>query len=75
VRAFLTFYDAGGTVIEIDQASFVASSTSTWTQLSVSAIAPAGASWVVVGVDDYSASAAIYLDDAWLIGSNQYSYL
>ncbi len=74
VRAFLIFYDRSGNVIAIDQSAFGASSPSGWTLFSLTGVAPPLAAAAAVGIDDASASSAIYVDGAVLAGSDQFTY-
>ena len=74
VQATVTFYNSSGAAIASNQGPLSTSSTGSWVQVSETAIAPAGAAFAAIGVGDGAPSGPIYIDDASLSGSDQFTY-
>ncbi len=75
VDLFMTFYGSRGEILALEQSpAFAPVSRSAWTLLTHRAVAPDGATDVVVGVDDADGAVPIYTDDVSLDGFVGFTY-
>jgi hypothetical protein len=75
VDLFMTFYGSRGEFLALEQSpAFVPVSRSAWTQLTLRALGPDGATSVAVGVDDADGAVPIYIDDVSLDRFVRFTY-
>ena len=74
VRATILFYDSHGVFLAMGEAPLVTTSGDIWTLVSETTRSPVGTASAALAFEDLTGIAPVYLDSAFLIGSDQYVY-